>query len=585
MTVENKKKKLVAMIFVFLSVFIIAGSWLFTDIELRFYDDQIGTLLPPALLAGRDWSWVMKNIDYYGIGYYWIFFPVFLLTNNYKIIYFVISLVNILGLSVLSLFIFSFVYKYIEKDRILLTAGFSIIATLLFTYNTTLYNEYPAFFLTWIIIFIIIKLYESNNKFKSIVLSILLGLISAYSTLVHERMLALVLAIVICFTLLVFSKELKISNYILFLASLAVFYFISREIKGDIIARLWDENEINNTSVINGVSPFSRGAILGMCLCLCGNIYKFILGTYGVGLFSFIVFFDEIKKLGTKILRRKKSEQDNIKTSSVKVVFLICCFAVGITVFGLAYNQGYFINYSVENNIISQSFKSFFYQRYYILFLGPILLSTLVLFKDMKIKRKGYYAIILFLIILIKIINVDILPLIEKTDYYVGDVNFSSVMFRIPLFSGENQVFNIILSIAILLLFVSCINTKKYKLWVILSLIILLLNSNVAHIRIPAKFSNPYENSYNFVKSMEEETEISRIYCNYNYKTFQFVLYDYTVEAIDNILDISDKDIFFSKEDFGEIKNMKLYQLGEEEYVYICNELDDSIDFTGKSIY
>ena len=560
-----KKEHIVDLFILMMITFLIKGSYIFCNHQLYFYSDQIGTLALPAYLSGRDWSDVLANTPYYGFGYYWIFSFLFKLTTDYKIIYSTILVINFLLTEFIQILIYEICRRYCG-DRVQ-SVFLAILSGAMYAYWVDITNEHPLFFGVWLVVGIIL-ICSRVDKTKRILLSISLAVLLSYLVLVHERALALLMGVVAALLFLrIFT--VNVVNLISFFPSLAISFVLGRWIKNKYLFLMYGQSSLMNSSVIDKeiANNFSISDVRGMVLCFATNIYKALMTSYGILIISFVIGCVILKLL---LFKRKESKFIIDRNSGIIAVFLSCGFAFVITLLGLAYSQGGYLNYALTNHVDSQSFKSLFYLRYYEVYLGPLFMTTFALKRQLGVEIKAYNILIIIPLLLYKMFVANVLDIVWESKYGLKHMDFSPIYID---WHGNveygDYVFSTVFSLCILSIIMILIIKEKTRYSQIIAFIVMvmLLPHNFQLEKLSVQ--SDYDLIYDEIKNIDAREKPNELYVyGMNYNTAQFIFNDFKIIGIDE-LDNYKSGILLSGRDLGELENSRHRLLSEQQHIYI----------------
>ena len=363
----------------------------------KFRCDDFGTVIYPAYAAGYDWSAFVSGTDYYyGFGYYWIFAPMFRLISSPKILLLSITVINGILIALISCFLYHLLVKYLSFPRELTTAMFAFLPTMYqgdnlvgggYWYRTD--NEVPVFLVCWLVVWLLLKAREKvEGSLKTrVFLSLGMSLLLCWGLTVHERLLALALAVILTEGLLFLLKKKWLFQPVAFFTSFAAGFVLQRYLRKLVIGALWAGNTPGkNTSAFSRVSFWflqSLDAVKTFFILFFGNLYNFIQKGFGLPAFAIVLVFLWVGKQ-LPILRKKYFEKDEAVASSwigssmlIMLVFGIC---VLITLTGLAVRWGALLCEGLRTGEIVYEYKGICYSRYYFVFIGPVIFGVLTYF-------------------------------------------------------------------------------------------------------------------------------------------------------------------------------------------------------------
>lgn len=564
-------------------------------LPVRTISDEVAAMSAGAYFAGYDWSEVIQNAGYYGTGFLGLFFGVFKLTDNPVIIYRTILVVCAL-VQASVVFIAYYLIKYIFKID---DAKFTCIVSVLSSYcvvskTSVILNEHIMILLCWIYTLGISLLIKYKNDLKKQWFAFgLCALTLAYGLTIHTRFIMVIFATAIVGLIYYFLFHEKLFK-IRFLPVGIILYILSQKYIHYIQGKLWLVK--NGESVRNGSINLSTSADLHL-----GSTYKALLNSIigqmvsmnqiflGIFFFSIaagVIFF--IRVLKEKHRSSKYTISDDDKTFIA--IFLIFTICIAGTVVGVAISwlsgTANSIRYEVDPTYC-YAFKAFVYTRYAAPYIGPVILSGILLCKR---KKELYYpAMVLSTIIFIictVYFYIFILPYIENNgsgvDYFCSwstQGKFGEQITR--------NYYSISFSFVFLMLIIAWICLWKKKTLIYLSIVSILLP--IHYVDLAMKRDIPMQQSryvmvsetYELIKNINrDEKNLPNIYVydpenNLSY-LYQFYLNRYKI--IPDYPEISDDEtILISSQNFGEYTIDGLYRVkqnqDQNQYLYVGKDL------------
>ena len=373
---ENEKFWIVAT-FVLTLLLKIASNLHSVNIDL--IKDEIGYLALPATLAGLNWNSVIQQSSYYGFGYIVLFTPLFRWVDNPYVIWAVIRLVNILGISALSVGLFYLQKKVFKKNDSLWNC---VVAVFICQFASIGWDqEFSIFVSVWIAVCVFWSAYSSSGK-KKAGMSILLAFWVCYSMTLHERNMVLAMAVIIMVLFYAIVFRQKIVSFLAFVPSFIVFYNIQEHIKQCVVERLYpiaqNGETVANTEVFTGDMLWFLDDIYGslkiMLNIVLANIYTLINQTYGMAILAFVILIYQLIRLFKKESRQK--EENN----PVLFFLLFSFLTTAIMIAGLAVKWGRGI--SIGD---SYSYKAMTYYRYFGAYIWPAVFCFLLSKENKKL--------------------------------------------------------------------------------------------------------------------------------------------------------------------------------------------------------
>lgn len=360
---------------------------------LKTFSDEVATIASAASLAGYDWSAVVSQAGYYGAGFYWIFAPVFWLTDNPIIIYRVMlvgcSLVQGL-IAPIAYYMLGHYFHIEEKCQRVLMALCS--SYLVMTRATILFNEHILILLVWISVLLLLKLQEHKDDiWKKRGYTVLLMGVFAYSMTIHTRMLTFWIALVLLLIVYgIINRRLLVSKSMAVLVGIGG-YLLSKKVVAFVQNTLWNTangGSLRNASVNvplnhNFLSLRTWKAWISIII---GQIQTVNLVTGGLAvliLLFFVVFI-----VGWWKRFREKNENTEDMYHLIVIFFCVCCTGMTIAAQSLTWLWGAQEGISHGYNSLDYGLKAYIYLRYFGLYTGPILMSGLALIrKHWKMNR------------------------------------------------------------------------------------------------------------------------------------------------------------------------------------------------------
>lgn len=316
--------------------------------------NELSAVAIAQFYTGGDWSAVMSKSSYfYGILQPIIYIPAMLLTKDPFIQYRIMVITNGIVLSFIPLIVFSCCRMLgAKKDwQAVLTAICCGGWMTYIVHGKFIWNETAAVFMPWLTLFVLLKADSAKRKGSRLILSFLLGLVCALSYCAHERLFALILAVVVTVLLLRFVYKRKSINLTAFFISLAVFGFAAVIANYFVMTALWktdDPADLLNTAenfFCNLSQYLSGSGIYNFFSCLFSQIYYFICASWGIGALAIALFI--IGTVNFFKSRRQKTDPAPIGMEILR------CFSFFLILFMLFISVCY--RFGAENLDASQS--------------------------------------------------------------------------------------------------------------------------------------------------------------------------------------------------------------------------------------
>lgn len=546
--------------------------------------DEVISLASAAKLAGYDWSYLVTKFGTkYGCGSAWYLAPLFYFITNGKIIYNLARTVLAFILALQSVVCWLILKKIFEYDNELEIAVVSLAGSFFSNATADIFcNEAILTLSTWLFIYFILKIYKYGSNLKYSL--ILIGVFS-YCCICHARTLIYLPSILVVVFFLSLKKKKSFLDYraiIIGSAFLLIAWKINRYVGMQLYRNEQALNELASAAIgqsgnaglvknfILTIKTFGiRDTLKGILTVSATNAYAILIFT-GFGFAASIVcFFFFLKK------RKRKNTEE-----MANVVSMFCMIGLGVSILAMGViNCWHGINL-MQGDVYNDG-RFFFYLRYYINFLPPMVISLYVYMKEDDTKKLLTKAILLALILYLLFRGVFLRTFdingIEEFD--VGKLFEAFSMGKVISYS---LAFKISLLISIILIMVC---KKSNSIYIYFTLIVSMLFYQQLYqcIFFRGNISETtQEYTDKFVAYSENETlrtyldNFGKIYVHSNkvYKLeyyIQLIIPEIQVKRYEeNYEDDNEVKIVFSNEDLTTFLDKKLYcvKLDTNEYLY-----------------
>ncbi len=578
----QNKKMLYAMMITFLCAFIVKSVFCVFALPVRTLSDEVATISGAAYLAGYDWSSVVSNAGYYGVGFTSLLSVFFLIFENPVYIYRSMLIVCAL---VQSMSVFLVFYVCIHYCRIKNVLAVSLIALsssfFVVTRATIVYNEHILILISWICMILLLKLVEySENKNKKRCYTFGLMICLAYSLTIHTRALILWIALVVT---VVFwgwiKKKWLVSPGVVALTGVVGYVFSQMYIK-NMQTQIWTASEgqsLRNASIpvpeVN-MDLFSADKWQAWLNIVLGQLNTINIFSGGL-LILFLVFFVYVL---WKTFIKDKSFKLELENKDIYIFVPVIAFfslCVAMTIFAQSFTWLPGAATSLAEGIYNTNYgtKAFTYVRYMGPYCGPLfMVGCIWLYQSVSKKHSIgiYYKTGLAVLISVSIYWVAcIVPYFHQTT--ATNVLEVLIPFSLSTVEIEHARLSVILpATAIVIVLYSCYGflIKKHKINAILIITCVILIYQYAYDAVywdfPTQTNNYYKIGYdvsNYIREVENEVDLpDKIYVqdvrditdHQIFYEIQFLLYDYRVIPLDK----------------------ESYSVGEEDFILVTNESD-----------
>ena len=551
---------------------------------LVYISDETSAISVAALIAGFDWTNAVSHAGYYGIGYFFLFAPLFHIIKNPIWIYRVVLVISAVIVALSAPICYIVLYKFFSlKNRLsrILIATLCGALNLFTAMQMTIKNEEILYLIIWNVVYILCDILNKSNlgksyKKKEILLLFLLG----YALTIHTRAVCLIIGIIFIEALYraIYKKGIihKWSYPVI-----AIVYFIVNSGLKLYQSRIWEQGT-KNTSVLAGVESTLSKISNFFDVNLYLNIFRIIFGqTYTAGAVSgglcIVVFFILIFWLMGK--NNKESDTGNY-IFVIGSMFLFCTI---ITICGMSVTWLSAVTNNIAKHgegVFSSSYRAFGYLRYMGCYVSPFVMCALVIVeKDKKILRKAVLLATAVMCVLTLFWLKFILPYVYngKIDFYVALGNMKAN----ENVSYQNWHVACIRVLAIMIVGLLLAYVKKEKVYFAL-IIVMLIGERIYGFRqytiVTGQNNYMKANSgYELIQKMQEEKEIQNVYV-YDESASTFYIYQFlnwTIKIIPELPENVETDILvFSNQDLDKILDGTYYwaKLDDNEYVYCTGE-------------
>ena len=540
--------------------------------------DECGTVASAAYMAGYDWSAVLaKSSAYFGFGYYILFTPVFLITDNPYIIYKIIVCGNVFlhALSaVLSFQVMEYIFPEIDYKK---KCVFSIMLSYLTVVTTVAMNETPVIFLVWVCVLLGVKIICENTGKRNLHI-LFLELMLAWGLTIHTRLILLPIVIVFFSALYRMIWKQKFLSWFDFFC-LSGLCILSRYVVKIFQKQLWVSNGtegLKNASIDAGafITRFDFTDIETwdvFCKIFVGQIGTatvFSGGLFLVCLFALVFYF-------VRMIRDRQLGQ--IKNKIIFMVFGICIICILSTVAGQMITWGNQTLEAINNNKEGHEiYKVFTYIRYFAPYMGPLILCGLGIINDNNEMVKKLVPYIVSAFICLEYIWIKlVLPYVEEVN--LAGEEFMFFANRRPR-ERVNYYYAFIWLNTFLFVFIYCVYKNITIRYIYIVCIMLVLNFGYkvyfCNRAYAIEKTNGIPCCYELVKKIENELNIEnlKIYAEgYDSLRLQFYLNRYPIHSIGEVEGKNNNLIFYQ----GTIDQEILRELEQYDISWFCANIDE----------
>lgn len=201
---SNKRIYLGLFLFILLS-----EGWLVFLRKLPFVADEVYTLSGSAFFAGYNWSSYMHLHKFYNFGYTMLLTPLYKIFSDPIYIYRAMLFANVVVHALTVIIAYYIANRRLDCSKLssIAIAIVSTCSSVTLFFKGFVYNEIPLTLVAWLIVLLLLELVGAVGK-RRIVLSAVLGFVTAYAYIIHSRCLVVfgTLAVLVLLYLLVYKK-------------------------------------------------------------------------------------------------------------------------------------------------------------------------------------------------------------------------------------------------------------------------------------------------------------------------------------------------------------------------------------------
>ena len=583
--------KLIVFFVCFLPKFIIAIN----SIMINTISDETSAISVAALLAGYDWRDVVSNAGYYGIGYLFVFFPLFKAGISAVHIYRIILAVNAVLIGFTGVVCYSILIRFFKLENRFVKVTISCTCGCMSIFSTSITrsrNEDIYLLCGWLFAYIVLILLDETTVKKTKYEVLLLSLLF-YMLTIHTRSVTYIIALILACGIywLIFHKRLVSKFFWIFLISgYGVVEFVLKLYQ----KWVWQSSSAGNASLGRTVS--SAMTKIAIDFTMIKSIFMIVLGQFftafslsgGIFLISFVVFAIFIFQC------IKGRERLQTRETALLMLGVLYGLMIMITIGGQCIIWGVNVYQGLVTGKTDYvyAYKAFTYMRYMGSYVPVFIMTALIIaWKDRNIWKKACLGTSMIFIALFLFWFGEILPYVQNTK---SNMEFFISVVSLPggIQNSVTTWYEMFLILFMMMFFWMFFRSKKY--FTAKLLIIGVIFTSYERMEIFFNKVLPIEERYlmqidagNDVmqqlhnRLLEDDIPICVVEARngVNYLIcylYQFVNYDLHIIP-GSKEEISQTDIIFSNGKIAEYLDGDYicFVLDENEYLY-CNNLDYS---------
>ncbi len=598
-------------LYVAICTFAIRVLFLIRNVNYNINPDRIGDFIAPVSMAGRDWSLLVKHVNYYGYGFKWIYSVFFSITSNPYIIYYCMMLMYAILMSGIAMLVYNIVINDFKiKDKYISI----VLAIFMGIIQPGDFKSEPSLYMAgWIACFLLLKAMRERSIKDTYKNAILIAVFLAYTITLHERMIAIVIAFAIILIFCRFKSGQWIVSPAVYYPLQIVLFVVVEKLNALYRIFFWGRANVGNSSVVINTDMFQHNylqysnGLLGSKLmtismaslpqskftyffnpqglkiaisCIWSNVVTLITQTYGLAWIAIII---GLYLLFLPKLKEKLSEDDMASCVTIWL-FGLCVIIIMV---GLVINWG-----SGVYNGSLYNYKGFVYGRYYLNFVYPALVAAVAWLVNHKTKLISWTISAVGFVGIIAGFMIELYPtlLAAYNTYIPNEFTSDTSLYWILIDSVLGDIKkDLILDITVItLIFICMFIARKYiKMYYVtfIACILITIFVNTGHFNFSAPnvtFNNKcYDNTYAFVNDIEEnniDIHDYVIYTDSNAWPLQYMLNEYTIEygypTENEAIFISNNAPDYDWEDSIDIYDYKYIDLNGEYFYFKSDKLE-----------
>lgn len=293
---ELVKGEKIKYFLLFISIFCLN---IFFAIQMRgaLFSDEIGHLSSVEYLIGNDWS---EYVDKIGLGYYKygatiLYTPLYLLFHDRTQLYVAMITFNSGLLALVPCIIYMIEKKYLnvknESEALLIAFTLGVMPASLIL-GKSLLSETLLTFLSWLILFLLLKSLYCKCRWKQYILGGVIGFLSVWAYAIHARGVVVTILVFLLVFILRYWKKIAVVNIPSYLVGLIISASIDGLLSSYLKSNIWNGTAEYNSldSILAGWSEvdfFFKG-IKAIVYTIFGWLYSICVSSYGLAIIGLV---------------------------------------------------------------------------------------------------------------------------------------------------------------------------------------------------------------------------------------------------------------------------------------------------------
>lgn len=389
---KNRNKLIIEniLIAVIAVVNVVLTSGIIKDCYNPFvFNDEIGYWTHAATLAGYDWTGISDGLSWYSFGYSFLLVPLMKIFHDPVTLYRSALWLNVaMNLAVYFMYIkiTRYLFPKLEKIPAVIVAGAaSLYTSYQFNVGITL-SETALLFVVTLITFVLISVMEKPTYLN---LGIL-GLLCAYSFMVHNRCIGIVASVCLAVAAGVYFKKIPLKKAIVFFAVLVLGFAANTIIKHYLVTSIWTSGQALGNDTGSVVDKIRRGLsgigpLKSMISVFVSQFFAAAVATFGLAWFALWRICLQTAGDVRDAFKRRKSEKNKTNGRTFVFLFIFCAFISTWMISAI-----FMYDYSRIDHLV--------YTRYYDIVIGLLIICGLA-FMSEENKSDNIYILIMPLLL------------------------------------------------------------------------------------------------------------------------------------------------------------------------------------------
>ncbi|SFC26647.1 hypothetical protein [Butyrivibrio sp. YAB3001] len=579
-----KKDVLKRIIELFLIFLVVSSTRIYISantIGIYTTSDEVSAISIAPRIAGFDWSDVVSQAGYYGIGYLFIYAPLFRLGLDSLLIYKIMILGSAIILGFSSIVCNKIIHDFFPEIKSTERMLFSMVCgcmSFCSTYQPSMRNEEMLILVCWLISYCLFEIIEHNYLRYRIALIIL----CLYSLTLHERAAVFamsLIAISIVYFLITKKRIVSISDAVLLIIGAVIIKAFLKMYRNSI----WSGTSVvRNTSVTNTVViGLSR---IGVDKYYLKSIFSILFGVnYTTCAVSCCLFAIALTAIIIQFGKSIKKDDEDISSVYVVGIYSLVCYLIILIGLILTWGDNVYYGFKSETTDWFYHYKAFTYLRYPGFAVPTISMTGLIIWHENPKKRKEISLWSgMFIMIMTILWHWLILPYISNQKALMF-LPITALDYSIKV-DSNNWVFTMQIVLLIALFWILVANKKHSTIIMSIFLIIYLSMARIyafnnIELKAEERVLTNADAGVSLINYLKENTEnkleinsidVDRESDHQIWYLYQFYCYD--VHIIPNLPNLANEEIIILTNgiipECEDNNDILCYQLDNNEYIY-----------------